>query len=249
MDIRHGHKEKSRLGRLLVNRGYLSEIQLEQGLRLQRESGERLGEVFVGLGWISDKELNRVLRHQARYRNAAAFVTMVTMPFQPLVSLAATNSVVTPADQTSGALHRVTGMSPLDDDELASFAGRSTEDFLAQLATVRGMAEAAEQSDGGPVDEAYTDAVEGLKLVARSFVPVLNFLHSDLSIVGVHYREGEPRYRISGEGALELALPERIERIGMNNIRVSESASATLGNVTLSDIRFQAGSHLRIYTH
>lgn len=249
MDIRHGHKEKSRLGRLLVNRGYLSETQLEQGLRLQRESGQRLGEVFVGLGWITDKDLNRVLRHQARYRNAAALVTMVTMPFQPLVSLAATNSPVTSSAQTAGELHRIAGMAPLNDDELASFVGRSTDDFLAQLDTVRGMADAAKESADGVVADEYSDAVEGLKLVARSFVPVLNFLHSDLSIVGVHYREGEPRYRISGDGTMELALPERIERIGMNNIRVSESASASLGNVTLSDIRFQAGSNLRIYTH
>ena len=64
MRIRQGFEEKSRLGRLLVNRGYLSETQLEDGLRLQREAGQRLGEVFIQSGWISEKELNRVLKHQ-----------------------------------------------------------------------------------------------------------------------------------------------------------------------------------------
>ena len=72
MRIRQGFEEKSRLGRLLINRGYLSEGQVNEGLRLQRESGQRLGEVFIQAGWISEKELHRVLKHQSRYRNAAA---------------------------------------------------------------------------------------------------------------------------------------------------------------------------------
>ncbi|MBC7182164.1 MAG: pilus assembly protein PilB, partial [Marinobacter sp.] len=59
MRIRQGIEEKSRLGRLLVNRGYLSEGQLEDGLRVQRETGQRLGEVLVQAGWITRKELDR----------------------------------------------------------------------------------------------------------------------------------------------------------------------------------------------
>lgn len=248
MDIRNGHKEKSRLGRLLVNRGYLSEAQLEQGLALQRETGERLGEVFTRLGWISERDLDRVLRHQARYRNAAALVTMVTMPFQPLVSLAATNSSATQSSQTAGELYELAGLVPLTDAELSASTGRSTDDFLARFQTVRGMAEAARDSGGEPLSDENTDAMEGVKLLATTFVPMLNFLHSDLAITGVHYREGEPRYRISAAGELELALPERIERIEMSNIRVSEHAATTLGSVTMTDIRFQAGSEVRIYT-
>ncbi|MEX0603199.1 MAG: hypothetical protein WD623_01805 [Marinobacter sp.] len=49
---------------MLVNRGYLSEDQLETGLRLQRETDQRLGEVLIQAGWVSDRELQRVLRHQ-----------------------------------------------------------------------------------------------------------------------------------------------------------------------------------------
>ena len=47
MRIRQGFEEKSRLGRLLINRGYLSGGQVNEGLRLQRETGQRLGEVFI----------------------------------------------------------------------------------------------------------------------------------------------------------------------------------------------------------
>ncbi|MEH6563463.1 MAG: pilus assembly protein PilB, partial [Marinobacter sp.] len=92
MRLRKGFEEKSRLGRLLVNRGYLSEDQLDDGLRLQRDSGKRLGEVFIAAGWITERELGRVLKHQSRYRSAAAMVTMVALPFQPLVTFAASNS-------------------------------------------------------------------------------------------------------------------------------------------------------------
>lgn len=248
VNIRNGHQEKSRLGRLLVNRGYLTEIQLEQGLKLQRETGQRLGEVFVAQGLITEKELQRVLRHQSRYRNAAALVTMVTLPFQPLVSLASTQSNSSQESQRAGEMYDASGLSPLTDDELSSATGQSTEDFLARVDTIRSMAEAARDSDGSPLSEELTDAVEGLKFVVSSFVPVLNFLKSDLTISGVHYRDGEPRYQVSDAGVLQLALPERIESIEMNNIRVSEAGGASLGNVTLTDIQFQAGSNMRIYS-
>jgi hypothetical protein len=41
------------LGRLLVERGLLSEVQLKQALAEQHESGNRLGEILVGRGWVS----------------------------------------------------------------------------------------------------------------------------------------------------------------------------------------------------
>ena len=106
MRIRQGFEEKSRLGRLLVGRGYLTEAQLDEGLRVQRESGLRLGEVFIQSGWISEKELSRVLKHQSRYRNAAALVAVVALPFQPLVGFAATNHVNTsPSSSEAGEMY------------------------------------------------------------------------------------------------------------------------------------------------
>lgn len=105
MRIRKGFEEKSRLGRLLINRGYLSEGQLDEALLLQRETGQRLGEVLIAAGWVTDKELHRVLKHQARYRNAAALVTMVTLPFQPLVSLAAGNTSAASMPAQAGQLY------------------------------------------------------------------------------------------------------------------------------------------------
>lgn len=249
MKISHGHEEKSRLGRLLVNRGYLTEAQLEKGLRLQRETGQRLGEVFVQSGWITERELHRVLKHQTRYRNAAALVTMVVLPFQPLLGFAANHNNNHSSRQDIGELYDKEQFQPMTDAELSGAVGRATEDFLARVDLLRNMAVAAESNRGEPMADEQTDVIEGLKFVTNTFIPVLNFLDSDLTISGVHYRSDEPRYQIGNDGSLTLAMPERIEQIRMDNIRVSGGQGASLGNVTLTDIQFQAGSNIRIYTH
>ncbi len=246
MKISHGLAEKSRLGRLLVNRGYLTESQLEQGLRLQLETGKRLGEVFVQSGWITERELGRVLKHQARYRNAAALVTMITLPFQPLVSFAANHPESRSASTGVAELLAGSRWQPMNDDELARAVGRANEQFLDRVSQVRAMAIAAQESNGEPLSQEQSDAMEGLKLVTETFLPVLSFLDSEMTITGVHYREGESRYQIHEGGELRLALPERIERVSMRNIRVAGGQGAILGHVTLSDIQFQAGSHITI---
>jgi len=242
--IRQGFEEKSRLGRLLINRGYLSESQLEEGLRLQHETGQRLGEVFVQSGWITDRELHRVLRHQSRYRNAAALVTMAVLPFQPLVSFAAGSTSQDSGDvANAGQLYERSGFLPLDDEQMAGVSGQGDQTLLNRIADVSAMAGAG--GEGGQVEP---DVIEGLKLTANIFVPVLNFLDSDLTISGVHYRDDVPRYSVREDGALTMAFPERIEQIRMDNIRVSGSQGPSMGNIAIDNIRFHPDSQMTIYT-
>ena len=157
MKIRQGFEEKSRLGRLLINRGYLSEIQLEEGLRLQHETGQRLGEVFIQSGWITERELHRVLKHQSRYRNAAALVTMAVLPFQPLVSFAAGSTTTNDSRDVTdaGQLYERSGLSPLNDDELAGVAGQGDQSLLDRIANVSAMAGSHDGS--GEVDPDVVD--------------------------------------------------------------------------------------------
>lgn len=247
MRIRKGFEEKSRLGRLLVNRGYLSEGQLDEALLVQKDTGQRLGEVLIAAGWVSEKELNRVLKHQARYRNAAALVTMVTLPFQPLVSLAAGNANAANMPVEAGELFELGGFAPLSDGDMASVTAQSNIGILNRIEPVAAM---PGNSSDHPGDQGAggVEAVEGIRLAAHIFVPVLSFLDSDLTISGVHYREGEPRYSIREDGALRLAFPERIEEIRMDNIRVSGDQSPAMGNVSLHNIRFHPSSQMTIYT-
>lgn len=244
MRFRKGFEEKSRLGRLLVNRGYLSEEQLGEGLRLQRESGIRLGEVFITAGWITERELGRVLKHQSRYRSAAAMVTMAALPFQPLVTFAATNNANAAQAAEAGELFGAAGMSPLTESELAAVAGQGNSSLLDRIGLVAGMA----GSSGEGSDQPTPDVIEGMKLTANVFVPMLNLLDSDFSISGVHYREGEPKYVVGEDGAVTMAFPERIEEIRMDNIRVSGGSSPAMGNVSIQNIRFHPDSRMTIYT-
>jgi hypothetical protein len=245
---RPGIEEKSRLGRLLVNRGYLTEIQLQDGLRLQRDSGKRLGEVLVEAGWLTERELHRVLRHQSRYRNAAALVTMAVLPFQPMISFAANSqngSDLSPAD--AGQMIGEGKFQPLSEAEMGSVSGQAGQAGLFQhVSEVSAMPATARQAETS--GEKGPDAIKALEFAANVFVPVLNFLESDLSVTGVHYREGVPRFATHNDGGLELALPERIEQIRMDNIRVIGSAGASMGNIIISDVQFHAGSSLTIRT-
>ncbi|TGN41750.1 pilus assembly protein PilB [Marinobacter confluentis] len=242
MKNRQGFEEKSRLGRLLISRGYLSDSQLEQGLRVQRETGERLGEVFVQAGWITQRELDRVLKHQSRYRNAAAIFTVVALPFQPMVSFAAsaqnTGDLVTETGQMIGEGRFI----PMTEQDMAGVSGQGDARLFGQFEEVRSMPDGA-QGNAGASDP---DAIEALKLASGVFLPALSFFDSDLTISGVHYRQDEPRFTITNDGAMELALPERIEQIRMKNIRVGSGPS--MGDITITDVRFHAGSGMTVRT-
>jgi hypothetical protein len=49
------------IGRFLVERGLITEDELEKALAEQRESGLRLGEILVGKGWVSGPELAAIV--------------------------------------------------------------------------------------------------------------------------------------------------------------------------------------------
>ncbi|PAV26302.1 pilus assembly protein PilB [Tamilnaduibacter salinus] len=241
MKQHQGQIEKSRLGRLLVNRGLIDEGQLEQALAEQQAEGIRLGELLVARGVISERELSRVLKHQSRYRNAAAFVAMFTLPLQPVVTFAATAPAPANAATQSAQMLSKQGFTPLSEDDLSDVSARGS--LMAHVDALASMAEDAET--GEPIE---ADPVEGIELAAHTFVPILNFLDSDLTISGVHYRGGEAEYTVLADGGLRMALPERIDTISMNNIRVSGSRGASLGNVSLHGIHFSEGSHVTIRT-
>lgn len=48
---------RGRLGNLLIERGLVSEAQIEQGLAIQLETGGRIGEVLVNMGVLDDRSL------------------------------------------------------------------------------------------------------------------------------------------------------------------------------------------------
>ncbi|GEM90383.1 GspE/PulE family protein [Oceanithermus desulfurans] len=55
---------RSKLGELLVRRGYISEAQLQDALREQARTGERLGQVLLRRGYLKEEDLVRALATQ-----------------------------------------------------------------------------------------------------------------------------------------------------------------------------------------
>lgn len=237
-------QEKSRLGRLLVSRGYVSETQLQQGLAIQRQTGQRLGEALVQCGWISERELHRVLRHQTRYRHALALVAMVSLPLQPLVSLASPQVGSLPRNVESELeIQQLRGLKPLSDFEMAGQAGQGGVEFLARVSGLANLVSETGEEEAGSGGK--SDVLDGLRVATTTFIPVLAYLESDLTVTGVHYASGEPRFELLPDGGLKLALPERIEAIRMTDLRVG-SGGASLGSVSLHDVQFHPQSSMTI---
>lgn len=61
------NRKKIRLGDVLVERGVITQEQLEQGLQLQKGSGRKLGETLIGEGFTTEEAIGRALSNQLGY--------------------------------------------------------------------------------------------------------------------------------------------------------------------------------------
>lgn len=73
------------LGQVLLERGALSKAELEEALRLQRETARRLGEIVIQRGYVSAQELVAAVIDQYGLEGATASTTLAPTPL-PTVS-------------------------------------------------------------------------------------------------------------------------------------------------------------------
>jgi hypothetical protein len=52
------------LGELLLDRGIISQAQMEKGLEVQKEKGGLIGEILVGLGFVKEEDIAQALTAQ-----------------------------------------------------------------------------------------------------------------------------------------------------------------------------------------
>jgi type IV pilus assembly protein PilB len=52
------------LGELLLEKGIISQIQLDKALKIQKEKGGLIGQIFVMLGYVKEEEIAQVLTVQ-----------------------------------------------------------------------------------------------------------------------------------------------------------------------------------------
>ncbi|WP_444995604.1 hypothetical protein [Aliikangiella sp. IMCC44359] len=77
-------QQKSRLGIILINRGYITQEQLDTALKHQQHTNSRLGELLLEFNFIDKNQLARALRRQNWTRSIAATVALVLTPLSPV---------------------------------------------------------------------------------------------------------------------------------------------------------------------
>tara|TARA_B100000446_G_C10497396_1_gene321831 strand:+ start:362 stop:1159 length:798 start_codon:yes stop_codon:yes gene_type:complete len=253
---------KSRLGRLLVNRGYITEDQLDEALRLQASKSLMLGEVLLSQGWITEKDLKRTLKHQSRYRYTAAFIALAAAPFQPMLAVAATPMgipVVNNKVEISAAdMGKFSGMQMMDDEEMSgvnaqgfggSIPGISTGISFGKNGDVAGgfMHKYNDDDYEEPKDEQIAYEITDTVLTMAGLGPISNLIEADISIEGLKHKEGRAQIEILEGGKMKFYMPTEIERISMENIRVKGNTSgATFGSIYISDVKYNPDSSYTI---
>ena len=261
MAIKNEQLIKSRLGRLLINRGYITEAQLDEALVIQASQQMMLGEVLIQKGWISEKELKRTLKHQSRYRYTAAFVALAAAPFQPMLAMAATPmglpAVNNKVEISETQLGKFSGMQMMDDEELAgvnaqgfgAIPGMSTGINLGQNTNVAAGLHHKYQDEEfeEPKDEQIAYELADTVLSVAGMGGIAGFIDADITIEGLKHKEGRSQIEILEGGKMKFYMPTQIDRISMENIRVKgDDSGASFGSIYISDIRYHPDSSYTI---
>ena len=212
--------QKSRLGRILCDQGYVSESELDKAIREQQSNGKRLGEVLVDTGIVSRWQLRRALSRQTRLRFAASLAVALLNPIQLAHGDAATANFDSPHD----------GLDDWEHDESSSLS----EPLLPEQKLARSKVEENLAHD----EVSIRVAGQLVKMV----MPLLNQLEA-----GYHTPEGErknditydvdnAKAEIHPDGRIRLSIPSSVGVLRFDNIRLSGASSYNGGAISLSEV-------------
>ncbi|ASP39036.1 hypothetical protein CHH28_10255 [Bacterioplanes sanyensis] len=242
MEKRQQIEQRSRLGTLLIHKGLINRQQLDDALTRQASGGGRLGEILVAQGVLTDGQLKRALRRQSNYRLIAAVSAMLLGPFQPFISSA--NAAIDDGHEVAeqqvkrSPFTQSGGMQALSEAEMGGVTAQGATDILANLDRLQEIATTPNASD----DDIATTTLETL---LNTSLPISNLFDAEMEIRGIQYADG-PRTVINGDGSLEVKLPTHIDEVSFRNVRVQGMSNAHLGDVTIRNISFGAGTSVNI---
>lgn len=222
--IQRSH-ERSRLGRLLLEKGIISEEQLNQAIEQQKITGQKLGEVLTGWNLATQRQITGLLRRQRNLRMATAVATALLGPLQ---AFAASPVPVTQVTSTQSSA-RSEGLKELSEDEMGdvSAQGSLSQDQLLNL---------AQHSKDG-------DGLEVIKDVAKLLNPVLQMLDSETSMKDVVYDPENAKAVVNKDGSVTLRLPSSIGELSFRNIRVAgDTQGYSLGSIVIKGIDLRGSS-------
>lgn len=222
--IQRSH-ERSRLGRLLLEKGIISEEQLNKAIEQQKITGQKLGEVLTGWNLATQRQITGLLRRQRNLRMATAVATALLGPLQ---AFAASPVPVTQVTSTQSG-SRSEGLKELSEDEMGdvSAQGSLSQDQLLNL---------AQHSKDG-------DGLEVIKDVAKLLNPVLQMLDSETSMKDVVYDPENAKAVVNKDGSVTLRLPSSIGELSFRNIRVAgDTQGYSLGSIVIRGIDLRGSS-------
>ena len=222
MHKRQEIQQKSRLGLMLINKGFITRPQLDQALRLQSDTGMRLGEVLIDQGWITERQLNRSLKKQSRYRYAAAFAALLLGPLQPFMASA---SIERDPISTEQVIEKTSsGLTPLNDKDMGNVTAQGVNENLDRLQNI--LSNTLDTSDNGQ---------NSLETLTSLLLPATDLFDADIEMSNVTYGNGHKNV-LNSDGSIEIALPTHIGQIAFKNVRVQGSENASLGDLFIKDI-------------
>jgi len=255
-------KSNSRLGRVLVNKGFITESQLDAALIEQGASGRRLGEVLLSHGQINASQLSRALKRQSLIRRSAAIATAICAPLYSVSGFAFTMSakpvfVPVRAESPLGVSDLPGGLVALNDDELSSAGAQGPYQLLgglspsfgygASTAGLQDQVEDREEDDDQDEQVAY-QLLDSVTTV-MGFGPISSGIEADVSMEGFRRYDDVPMLSVLDNGGVRLSTGFEVDRISMENIRVKGSSDpASFGSVYMSDVVFDKGSSMTIHT-
>lgn len=101
------HRDKTRLGDLLIHRGYITEAQLQAALEEQENSNLRLGECLIDMGYVSRFDIWWAVKRQMIIRVAFAIFTFFSAAFMPATAVAVSAQPAATATQSARITIRI----------------------------------------------------------------------------------------------------------------------------------------------
>jgi len=234
-------QQRSRLGRLLVERGIITEAQLHQAIARQSASGGRLGEVLVELQFATQRQIDSVLRKQHNIRLVASVFAVLMTPLYAMGAGPARQqteiTALSAADQAADQATR-RGMTPLDDEAMSEVSGQGID--------VQGLLQASQQQQLGGSSSA---GLQALGEIAKTLNPLLAMLDYNMSIKGV-VNGPDGGVTLNQDGSVTMNLDMSIAELDFSDIRVKGTPSdgPSLGSVTIHNIEL-TGTSVTIRGH
>ncbi len=182
---------KKRIGEILIERGSISQEQLEYALRLQQRGQRFLGQILIGMGWISEVEVYQTLSQLFRVK----FISFDKISFDPTIvqlipELLAVTRDVLPLAISDNTLYLVME-NPRDIDaiQLVEFTTeRQVKPIMAPVSQLREMIRRAYNIKiGSTVNPGRPDDIQQLGFSAShlaSYQSILQYAQGLILVVG-----------------------------------------------------------------